>query len=92
MTNSTVISDKTRMYQNINWAIRKNAQGNQTDLKGDYFDEMQTLDDSDGWGVIETFYESLLSGQGFEYTHDKYYITIDQFPCITKFLTVCVYS
>lgn len=92
MTNTTVQNDRLRMYKNINWAIRMNAQGNQTDLRGDYFSEMETLDDQDTWESIESFYVCLQSMNGWEYTHNKHADLIEKYPNITKFLTVCVYA
>jgi len=92
MQNSTRLSDVKRMYQNINWAIRKNLQGKQTDLTGDYLNEMETLDDHQTWENIESFYASLLSDKGWEHTHNVYRVTVDQYPSITKYLTICVYS
>ena len=88
---------QSHMYQDIIWAMITNGKGIETDLAGDYKAELDRLDsltphenqNDNEWGLLEAFYLSL-KVLGHEKAHVIHEDIVSEYPCLTRFLTICV--
>lgn len=80
---------------NIIWALAETLDGATTDLRNNYPTRQELLEFSDGTDHIDAMWEfwlDLTAGMGYQWAKDRNERVCSQFPNITKFLTINVYS
>jgi hypothetical protein len=95
------------MLTHIIWALNTNIHGlltkkrshltpeeeNLSDLRLSAYTELYVLtDDNEQMERMFKFYESLRKLEGWEHTENKFPALLKEYPAVTKFLTISIYS
>ena len=101
------MSNREKMLSSIIWALNTNIHGllankrsaitpsqeHLSDLRLSAYTEIRVLtDDDEEMERMFNFYESLKKFKGFEYAEKKHPALLKEYPAVTRFLTITIYS